>query len=184
MSRLLLRRRGAILHIALQLADGVGDGGPDGFEVLDGGGGGAGKIQDEGALADSADGAREHGMRSLGEAGGTHGFAEAGDDTVEDLQRGFRCDVARREAGAAGGEDEIGCVGVCPVAQGVGNERLLVGHETGGCDFDATLHEPLQKRRAALVVALATGAFIADGKNGRSDRHMDILQSWANIVIQ
>src|SRR5208282_1031484 len=75
----LLLRWGTIGRIALEFADGVGNGGPDGFEIFHGSSGTAGEIEDEGAIADSADGARDDGEGSFGEAGGAHGFAEARD---------------------------------------------------------------------------------------------------------
>ncbi len=93
----LLLGRGAIRGIALQFADGVRHGGPDRFEILHGTGGAAGEIQNQSAIADSTDGAGEHGEGSLGEAGGAHGFAEARDDAIENLQRRLGGNIARRE---------------------------------------------------------------------------------------
>ena len=160
--------RSAVGHVALQFADGVRHGGPDGFEILHGSGGAAGKIQNQGALANSADGAGEHGVWSFAEAGGAHGFAEAGDDAVENLQRRLRRNVARRDAGAAGGQNQIRIAGVRPLRNGIGDEGLLVGNHRRGGDFDAALGEPVRQRRPALVDALATRAFVADGEDCRS----------------
>lgn len=159
----------AVGGVALEFVDGVGDGGPDGFEVFYGTGGAAGEIQNQGAIANPTDGAGEHGEGSFGKTGGTHGLAESGDDAIENLQGRLRGNVAGREPGAAGGEDEIGFAGVRPLLEGTGDEWLLVGDHGRGGDFDAAFNEPMRQRRTALVDALTARALVADGEDHGAD---------------
>ncbi len=157
----------AVCGVSLEFEDGVRDGGPDGCEVFDGPGGGAGEVDDESAVTDAGNGAGEHGVGRFGEAGGAHGFGEAGDEAVEHLLRGFGGDVAGRESGASGGEDEVDGSGVCPVAEGGGDLRLLVGDDGGG-DFDGAGGEKGGEGGAAEIGAVPGGTLVTDGEDGGS----------------
>ena len=90
--------------------------------------GAAGEIEDQGAIADSADGAREHGEGSFGQAGGAHGFTEAGDDAIEHLLGRLRSNIARRKPVPP----VVTMRSVSPESdhvEGTGDERLLVGDQ-------------------------------------------------------
>ena len=109
--------------LAAQQVERVGKDRQDHREVLADAFGAAGEVDDQGAAADAGDGAAEHRHRSVLEAFGAHGFGEAGHFVVKHFARGLRRDVARAEAGAAGGDDEVELVVVGPFLQTGGDRR-------------------------------------------------------------
>ena len=86
---------------------------------------------------------------------------------VNDRVGGFGRDVARRQAGAAGGEDQIEAFVVGPGDQGGRNlfpvirDNLVLGHLGTG---DTVEHEVMH-RRAADVGSIAAGAAITTGQD-------------------
>ena len=62
------------------------------------------------------------------------------------------------EAGAAGGEDEIGAVAVGPCGDGGGDAAGLVGHQGALGEMVALVCRPRGDRVAGRVHALATAA--------------------------
>ena len=111
---------------AVEDLDGVGEEVGDGFEGLDRAFGAAGEIDDEGFGADGGDGAGEDGGGSLFCAFAAHFFGNAGDEAVGYGDGGFGSVVARADAGAAGGEEQIDAAGVgdvCEVVRGWRRDR-------------------------------------------------------------
>ena len=79
---------------------------------------------------------------------------------------GFGGDVTRGEAGAAGGEDEVGGVGVGPGGERGGDAAGLVGDELARGERVAALLAPGRDRVARGVGALAAMAGVGDGEDG------------------
>jgi len=59
------------------------------------------------------------------EAIGAHAFGQAVDESVADQAGGLGGDIARGQAGASGGDEEVGCPGTVP--EGGGDLVELVG---------------------------------------------------------
>ena len=97
------------------------------------------------------------------EAIGAHALGEAVYEALADLKGGFGGDVARSEAGAAGGEDE-GCrLGVA--AEGGGDQVELVGEGLGDWGWNACLLEEGDDDGAGEIDLLAPEAAVADGED-------------------
>ena len=107
----------------------MGDEREEGVEAFGDGFRAAGEIDDERVRAGDGDAAAESGVGSGLKAGEREGSGNARDITFGDVARGFGGDIARREAGAAGGDDEIGEAGIGPVAELSGDGRAVVGDD-------------------------------------------------------
>ena len=92
---------------AVEDLDGVGKERCEGVERFDGAFGAAGKVEDEGNVADDGDASGQYSCGRLLGTFATHFLSEARNHFFGDVERGFRRVVAGAEAGAAGGEDEI-----------------------------------------------------------------------------
>jgi hypothetical protein len=90
---------------------------------------------------------------------------------VRHRQRRLRGDVARRRAGAAGGEDERTLLGIGQFDQRGLDQRLLVGNQPGD-EFEPGWPAPrrtrLQGGQAPVFVDAAAGA-VADGNQADAD---------------
>jgi len=90
-------------------------------------------------------------------------LGEAWDQTIADVQRGFGCDVAGGEAGAAGGDDESGCRR--GFAERGGDLSALVGNDAEGEDFGGCGQEQAFDGWAGEVSLGSGEAAIADGQD-------------------
>lgn len=87
-------QRGLIVAGAVEDLDGVGEELGEGVERFNCAFGAAGKIEDEGKVADDGDAARQHSHGSLRGALAAHLFGKAGDHFFGDVESGFGCVVA------------------------------------------------------------------------------------------
>ncbi len=124
------------------------------------------EIDDESAAADARGAAGESGTWETGVDGDAKRFGDAGGFFVEDDAGGLRGYVARGEAGAAGGEDEIGAVPIGPLGEGRGNGAGLVGNEPPVGQAVAAGGGPGGDRVARGIGPLATVACVADRQDG------------------
>src|SRR6185436_12051496 len=111
---------------------------------------------------------------------GAHLLAEPGHDLVGDRERRLGRDVARRRAGAAGGEHQVAALLVDQLLQRRLDHALLVGDEArlvapGGRADRAD--QPLLQRRDAFVLVHAGGGAVADG-----DEADDELAHWISKI--
>src|SRR5947208_17097023 len=88
---------------------------------------GAWESDDERLAPHARDAAAEQTVRSLGGGGGTKGLRNSGHTPVEDGLRRLRSEVARRDPGAAGRQNEPRLPS--ELAKGCGDLRTLVGHD-------------------------------------------------------
>jgi hypothetical protein len=135
----------------------------DGFERAASAGGAAGEVDDEGGSDGAADGTAERRVEGFAEAGGAHAFAEAVDEALADELGGLGGDVARGEAGAAGGDDEV-CIGGVLV-EGFYDEIELVGEGLGVGFVDTGGGEHADDLGTGGVFLLAFEAAVADGED-------------------
>ena len=85
-------------------------------------------------------------------------------------------DVARREAGAAGGQDEVRLLGE---RDDRGSDLVvLVGHEPLGHDLDADAVEDLRHRRRRRVDARARRTAVADRQDRRGRMNPSSIRAW------
>jgi len=156
-------RFGGVVGAAGEQVEGVGQDGQDRRQGGYGARGTAGEIDDQGGTEGDADSAAERGQRSLAQAGCAHALGEALDDAVGDEAGGLGRDIAGGQAGAAGGEDQVGGLGV--TAQGRGDVVELVGEDFGDRGCQTGLLEQTNDGRAGEVRHLAAGAAVADGEH-------------------
>ena len=146
--------------------DGVWEKSGDGVEGFDRPLGAAGKIENERSAADGGDSAGEYGTFSVLEAFAAHLFGHAGDEFFGDGLGGFGCGVARTESSAAGGENQVGGLGVGEFTE----ERLdscgIVGESVGRNDTPAERIAAGDHRGAGGVLTGAIGYGVADGDDG------------------
>ena len=128
---------GAVAGVAAQLVQGVGQGGQDHLQALQGALGRAGQIHDKGGPPDAADSPGEHGMGGVGQAPGPHGLGQAGRQAAHHGQGGLGGVVAGAQAGAAAGEHQAQIQLVGQAAQGGLYLGGLVGHGLAVGDLDA-----------------------------------------------
>lgn len=138
----------------------------DGRERGDGASRASGKIQDKSGTQSSADGTAEGSERRLSETGGAHQFGQALDEAVADQSRGFRRDVARSKARAAGGDHKVGRPGVA--AQGRNNLLELIGDNLGGRLMRSRRSKLLSNSRPGKILAGARKGAVANGEYGGS----------------
>jgi hypothetical protein len=93
---------------------------------------------------------------------------------------GFGGDVARREAGAAGGQDQVGLGGV--VTQRVGDLADLIG-QRGGCGGgDAFVQQHLHQGGAGAVHLRPGGAAIADREDDGADARIEAFSHFTSLT--
>lgn len=95
---------------------------------------------------------------------GAHAFGEAVDDAVADFAGGLGGYVARRDACAPGGDDEMAGSGVA--AKGGDDEVEVVGESFGDEDGGTCFGEGLGDGGAGEIDLSALEAAIADGEDG------------------
>ena len=145
---------------AAEDAKSVGQQVQHGLQGRDGAAGTSGQVEHDGLAAGAANGAAEGGEGCLGQAGSAHLFGHAFDEAVADGACGFRGDVTRSDAGAAGGDDEAGGSGVEPEC--LFQLWLVVGDEEDGVDGEPGVGKDAGDGRTGEIVALAGRAGIAD----------------------
>lgn len=156
----------AILTAALDFIDGMGQAGEDGSEVFPGSSFTTWQIYDQAIFADSGHSAGKDGVGCLLEACHTHHLADAGDLFVKKGKGGFRGLITGAYSGAACGKDQVKALLVTPVCQGGGNVGRVVGYNGVFADgVGAGVAQLFLELRAAGVLPLTTGTFIADGEN-------------------
>lgn len=170
-------RWGGVAGPAAEQVERVGQDGKCGAERMDGAGGAAGEIEDEGGAAGTAEGAAEDGERCLAAAFGAHELGNAGEETVADGVGGFRGDVARGDAGSAGGDDEASFGG--GVAEEVFDEALVVGDGGAAEDGKAVGLELAGDGRSGFVGAAALRGGIADGDDDGRERRREGRRKFA-----
>src|SRR5690606_26725309 len=165
------RRAPFIIHVASQGFDGVGEDVDEGFELFGAAAGGAGEGEDERRVGGTRDAAGEEGAGGLGKAAQAGELHEAGVGTVDDAHGGFRGVVARGEARAAGGDDEVDVPErVGPLAEARFELDGVVGEAGGGDDLCAqALAEHGGEGRAGDVDCLGARTPVGDGEDSGAD---------------
>jgi hypothetical protein len=138
----------------------------DGVERFNGAFGAAGKTDDERAMADDRDAAREDGGGSFFRAFAAEFFGDAGNSALGDIKSGFRSVVAGTEASATGGEDEINAAGVGQFTKLAAKAGGIIGTAERGSDFPAEFANAFDERGAGEIFAFTAGDGIADGEDG------------------
>jgi hypothetical protein len=150
----------------VQHCDGVGEEIGDGVEGFDRAFGAAGKIDDERAMTDDGYAARQDGGGSLLGTFAAKFFGDARNGAFGDVERGFGSIVARAEAGATGGEDEIDTARVGEFAKLATEASGIVGTAKRGGDFPAEFTNAFDQSWAGKIFAFTAGDGVADGENG------------------
>ena len=149
--------------VAAEEIEGVRKERKHGLERAFGSGGVAGKIDDEAGADCAADASAECGEGGVERPVAADVLSEAGDEAIADGESCFGGDVARRETGASGGDDERVVGGGC--AEGGGDLCGLVGDESCG-GGGALLGEDTDESRTGKVGLGAGVAAVADGNDG------------------
>ena len=147
-------------------SNGVGEKVGHGVQGFDGAFGAAGKIDDEGAMPDDGDATREDGGGRFFGAFAPEFFGDAGNDALGNVDGGFGSVVARAEAGAAGGEDEIDTSRVGEFTKLAAKAGGIVGTAERGGDFPAEFANAFDEGRAGKIFAFTAGDGITDGEDG------------------
>jgi hypothetical protein len=165
--------RQSVVAGAVEDSNGVGEKVGHGVQGFDGAFGAAGKIDDEGAMPDDGDATREDGGGRFFGAFAAEFLGDAGNGALGDVQSGFGSIVARAEAGAAGGEDEIDAARVGEFAKLAAKAGRIVGTAERGGDFPAEFANAFDERGAGEIFAFTAGDGITDGEDG--DTHREII---------
>ena len=131
--------------------------------------GGAGEVDDERASARAGETARERGAWEALEGADAQQLGDAGGLALEDGARRFGSDVARGQAGTAGGEHEVGAIAVAPVEELAHDLDVLVGDERARRDLVAAQLRPADDGVTGRVGALAAMGGVRDRQD--SDSH-------------
>ncbi len=99
----------------------------DGLEAVPGACGASGQVDDQGTPGDPADAPGKRCKGCLIQAAKADLLGDPGDEAVTHIECGFRRNVALRQAGAAGGQDEIGAL--CGIAKSGGELAAVVGDD-------------------------------------------------------
>ena len=158
----------ALVMRAVQHRDGVGQQVGDGVERVDRAFRAAGQIQNDGFAANAGGGAGENGARSFLDAGGAHLLGETGDQAIGNGDSCFGRDVARAEAGAAGGEDQVDRVGIGGLLQERFDGGAIVGQHGAFHRFPFQFHAALQDGWAGAVFVFSVGDGVAQGEDGNA----------------
>ena len=116
-------------------------------------------------MPDDRDAAREDGGGRFFGAFATQFFGDAGNGALGDVDGGFGSIVARAEASAAGGEDEIDAARVGEFAKLAAEAGRIVGTAKRGSDFPAEFAYAFDERGAGKILAFTAGDGIADGED-------------------
>src|SRR5438270_2937916 len=142
-----------------QQLEGVPEGRYHGGERFGGAALAAGKVKYQGPTSNAGEAAREHRHRRAGQPGAAHLLAEPRHLVVELQGGGLGRHVARTEAGAAGGDDEVGAR--------LPNQRAdlvrLIRDQMAAGDLDPRLLQEPRHGRSAKVLSLPRRAAVADG---------------------
>src|SRR5829696_2092613 len=127
----------------------------------------AGEVDDHDPAGQAGGAPGQHGERGDGQAGVAQGLGDAGGFAVEHGPGRLRGDVAGAEAGAAGGEHDVGVGGHGP--QGGGDRLAVVGDHGPGDELGPGGLEQLAERAAAGVVPGPGGHPVAHGQHPDPD---------------
>jgi len=150
--------------------DRVGEEVRNGIEGFDGTCGAAGKIDDDGFVADNGNAAREDGGRSLLDASAANFLGDTRDGAIGDVECGLRRGVARAEAGAASGQQDVGAASIGDSAHLTAHFGGIIGAAKGRGYDPAKFTATRDQRGSGEVFAFTAGDGIANGKNG--DAHV------------
>lgn len=129
-------------------------------------GGAAWEVDDQGAADGAAHGTAECRERRMAQSIGAHPLSQALDDTVADQPGGIGSDIARREAGASGGNDEV--CSACMVTQGLDDLVEVVRKGMGSGVVDTRFHQKASDGGTGEVLLGPLEAAVADGKDDGS----------------
>ena len=139
----------------------MGDEMQDGFEGLHGCPGAAGDVDDEGRAEGAGDGAAHGGERGVFETFAAHELAETVENAFANGSGGLGGDVARGDAGASGGDDELRLGGL--FTQGAGDLLVFVWKDQNAGDGEAGVAEPSSQLRTGTVLPAAVKTGVAYG---------------------
>ncbi len=108
-------------------------------------------------------------MRRDLEAGGAHGFGETGRFALDDGAGRFGGHVARGEAGAAGGEDDVHLAAVRPLAEGLADGRFVVGEDRFLDDGPVFGGDKTRQRGPGRIFAFAARGSVGESQNPKSN---------------
>lgn len=151
---------------AVEDVDGVREEVRDGVEGFDSAFGTAGKIDDERAMTNDGNAARENGGGSFLGAFAAKLLGNAGDGAFRNVESGFGSIVARAETGTAGSEDEVDAAGVCEFTELAAKAGGVIRAAKRGGDFPSELTRTFDESGAGEVLALTAGDGITDGEDG------------------
>ena len=123
----------------------------------------AGEVDDQRAAGDASDAAGQQAVRRLRDRVGAQRLRDSRRLAVERVARRLRRHVARREAGAAGREDDSRDGG--ELAERGGDLLSLVGDDAA-LDVVAVALQELGEQVAAPVLRLAARDAVGDGEDG------------------
>lgn len=140
----------------MQFRDGVRNCGPHGGKAFDSAGGTAGQIDDQGALANACQGARNDGGCKFLATGSAHGLSETWKNLLDNSQGSIGCHIARRDAGATSRKHKVRLIAISEVSQGLNNLILLVGDNSGTDNFNIAFAKPCREGWSAGIYALGS----------------------------
>ena len=144
----------------------MGEGGQDCLQIFPDCFGGAWEVYDESPLSNAGLSPGEHAPGRDLHGSIAHGLWNTGGQPVTDCQRGFRGHVSGREAGAAGGDQQIHRPLIAPAPQRGFDLRLFVRYHGGLQNLIACLAQQLCSQRASFVPTLSSGAAVTDRQYG------------------
>ena len=117
-------------------------------------------------MPDDGNATREDGGGRFFGAFAAEFFGNAGNGALGDVKSGFRSVVARAEAGAAGGENEIDAARVSEFAKLAAQAGNIVGTAERGGNFPAEFANAFDEGGAGEILAFTAGDRITDGEDG------------------
>src|ERR1700740_1430548 len=148
-------------RVGAEELEGVGNEVDYGVQGFDGAGGLPGEVQNHRGASNATDGAAQDSELGAFQAFGAHAFRDAFQQPVTDGAGRFRGDIARRNTGAASGDDKAR--EGTQADQGSADGGLVVRNDFAGDDAGLFLFERGSDGGATQVRALSAGRRIADG---------------------
>lgn len=128
--------------------------------------GAAGKIDDDGLVANHGHTAGEDSGGSFLYAFAADFFGQAGNCTISDIESGLGSRVARTEPGAAGSEKNIDGVGIGNRTHLAADFGWLIGATQRRSDGPAEFAATGNQSGAGEILSFSAGDGIADGQDG------------------
>lgn len=138
----------------------------DGFQGFEGAFGAAGKIDDQRAMTDDGNAAGQYGSGCFLCAFAAEFFGDARNGAFRDVESGFGSIVARSEAGAAGGEDQIDAARVREFTKLATQASGIIRTAKRRGDFPTEFTNAFDEGGARKIFAFTAGDGVADGENG------------------